>query len=337
MLKANARQAQSIALKPLPIKYTPKEFYIINVSDDRDNTTSIGNLRDTHDKPYSINLEGGAAAAIAQYLAHNLNQDKSQQAIALHIGELHIEQKPNGMQQQISLSFGVAFYSNDTRLIEYTGTVTAHTSGNASNYAEQMIRQALEKSIKDFDSWWKKSKANYTTGSLQITPQVIVSTATADNDIIVFSKKPLDWSNFTGKPDNASPADAATYSGFLISLSSENKGNTANVTVTITPVFYKSRSWYKPGGKNAYALAHEQLHFNISGILACELAAEIRSRTFSYKTIRNDIEALHKKYTDMQYQLQQAYDEETEHGMKYDEQEKWQKKITERLAKTACY
>lgn len=334
-IKASAQEVQTISLKLLPLKYTPKQFFINTVVDDRSDTTTIGQLRNDANKAYAINLKNGATAAITQYLHSNMLEDKNKEAINLHISQLNIEQKKTGAQ--ISLNFGVVFYSNTTRIIEYTGQITAHTSGNVGNYAEQTIRQALEKSMKDFDSWWQKSKANYTTRQLQIRPQVIVSTKAKDDDIIVFSKKPLHWGNFTGRPDRLSPADAATYSGFLLSLSTENMGNKANATVTITPVFYKSQSWYKPTGKNAYALAHEQLHFNISGIVACELATEIRNRVFDFKTIRADIENLQKKYTEKQYQLQQQYDEETAHGINQEQQTEWQQKITAWLGEMECY
>jgi len=89
---------------------------------------------------------------------------------------------------------------------------------------------------------------------------------------------------------------------------------------------YPSLSWVKRGQMSDHLLMHEQLHFDIS-----ELHARImRKRLEEYKAgenIRRDLNKMYKLVERMRINMQERYDEETEHSKNKMAQEKWKSKI----------
>ena len=84
-------------------------------------------------------------------------------------------------------------------------------------------------------------------------------------------------------------------------------------------------------------LAHEQTHFDITGIKACELVTAIRNATFTQENYVKLLEELQTKNSQEANEEESLYDNETLHGTIPDKQEAWEKKITEKVKTIGCY
>src|SRR4029077_1801867 len=95
-----------------------------------------------------------------------------------------------------------------------------------------------------------------------------------DPDIISYStKRPLTLDDFQGKPVESGNAAAVTYSVVFLKYSSAHTAsNETIVDVYVLANFNKIKSWCRKESWNKETLEHEQLHFDISAIKACELA-----------------------------------------------------------------
>jgi hypothetical protein len=113
-----------------------------------------------------------------------------------------------------------------------------------------------------------------------------------------------------------------TESALLMS-SREDKGM---IKFVVKAVFIRSRSWLKTDSE--HILKHEQGHFDICEIYARKLRQRIASKKFQpSKRGFAEISALYKEVNNELQKEQDRYDRETEHSVKTEKQEFWNKKI----------
>jgi hypothetical protein len=135
----------------------------------------------------------------------------------------------------------------------------------------------------------------------------------------------LQWTDFTGSPDNGSPYLAHTawktnvkYTGVTF------EGEKAVLQgFEMTLAFDPQTSWVKRGKESNELLKHEQGHFDVGVLYMREAVETIARTTFSRAGYKEEfqkiIRDLYQKYVSMGDQ----YDTETNHSIKKEEQEKW--------------
>lgn len=168
---------------------------------------------------------------------------------------------------------------------------------------------------------------------------LITWTSAASSQKIIISGKetsrPLVWKDFSGKPDNASPFYALTWWTLRFRYESvEFNGNNAQLTgFQVQLELDPKNSWVKSGKETDYLLAHEQLHFNMGILCMREIIAAVNSASLTKndynEVIRNLFSAIMTKYKAMG----NKYDEETNHGVIKEQQEKWKEFIEKEMAK----
>ncbi len=136
----------------------------------------------------------------------------------------------------------------------------------------------------------------------------------------------LAWSDFRGRPHSTSHFDASVNTGITYQWSYGKDKGDIELDYQVDSFCYPSLSWVKRGQMSDYLLSHEQLHFDIS-----ELHARImRKRLKEYDAggnIRRDLNKMYKLVERMRINMQERYDEETEHSKNKEAQAKWQKKV----------
>ena len=89
--------------------------------------------------------------------------------------------------------------------------------------------------------------------------------------------------------------------------------------------------------RNRETLEHEQRHFDITAIKACELANAIREFKFSVDNYPRELEKLQRQKQKELGQMQDQYDSETRHGLVPSIQQKWDKIIKDQLQNLTCF
>jgi hypothetical protein len=139
----------------------------------------------------------------------------------------------------------------------------------------------------------------------------------------------LSWDDFQGPV--APPVDeaaAATHCSIGFSTSCPVPGDKPVVSVFNT--FYVDRSWVRPDAKLATILEHEQGHFDLCEIYTRKLRQRIGSINFTGYTSAQMSKVLMSLYTEVSQDYedrQQAYEQETTHGVNIPEQKKWSEVI----------
>lgn len=130
---------------------------------------------------------------------------------------------------------------------------------------------------------------------------------------------------------------AQTYSRIDITTSFQERGKERKLEVELCLHFDPLLSWMKPEGRTPAILAHEQLHWDITAIKACELAEAIRHIDPAHKDPVAEVGKLYRAIMKELEEQQARYDSETGHSVVKEAQERWEASITEQAKALTCY
>lgn len=322
----------SIQLSGKEQGYAPQHFYISDVVDSRTNKGSLGKIREG-----DVTIEGGLINGLQEYINAMQGAQGDKTPVTMHINKLDLTEKNLGSKRQFDLNIAIAYYIGSSKLLEYKGGSFAQARDNPQPYIEKLVRQNIIGNLKQFDAWMAKNKHTI-SAEPTVDVNVYFSNLSDKKEQIAYSKKrKLFITDFEAEPDMESVGAAATLSGVGMTYQVSTLRNKTDVDVTVSVYFDKSRSWMKDNGKNVTTLQHEQLHFDITAIKACELKHKIEEAKFSPDNYKAQLKQLLDNAQKEGAEMQNTYDSETEHGTIIDEQEKWNTKVAELLKKQDCF
>ncbi len=328
-----------LSLKQEHIAYAPKNFYVSDVVDDRKVKDSVGFLRNKGQKKTKLNFRDGAAQTLKLFIARNVTQDKSKQPVIMHISKLDFIVKNDNPDNSSSASAEVsfAFYAGDRKLLEMTGAGSQTSDTGSLTFVEAYVRKAVENDITKFDEWWGKNGAKIPTAAT-VKVNATIGKTTTKTDCIVYSiHRPLEIHDFTGSPTGEGMELASTMSAISMQSGGQTKNGQIVIDVVFTPYFSKPSSWFKEQGKNPRVLAHEQTHFSIMAIKACELVAKINATVFQKDSYDKQIEELFRQYVNAANEEEAMFDEETNHNTIADKEKAWERKVNDKVKAAGCY
>ncbi len=155
--------------------------------------------------------------------------------------------------------------------------------------------------------------------------------------VLEWSKRKLKWSDFVFKPDTTTKYKAETYT-FKMDNEIDGGDPKENYTFILRTCFVPDKSWTKDTTDTEKLLNHEQRHFDIAEVATRKFKMELSNYLIKYdkefNTFYSNRLKKSRKYLDS---LNIKYDSETDHGISFDEQKKWDKKIDDLLRKYEGY
>lgn len=171
----------------------------------------------------------------------------------------------------------------------------------------------------------------------EVKVRVVMRETTDHKNLVLYRRaRPLTIADFRGRPDEASRGVGATYSGILMEIEGSQRDRVLDVTVYLTVYCDQQKSWMKKAGRNERVLAHEQRHFDLTALKACDLARAIGAAQFSTDNVKEKLRQLHREQTQQLETLQKQYDAETAHGTLEDKQLNWNRNIAAGLDDSDC-
>ncbi|MCF8272529.1 MAG: DUF922 domain-containing protein [Flavobacteriaceae bacterium] len=147
----------------------------------------------------------------------------------------------------------------------------------------------------------------------------------------------LSWNDFKGEAHKNEKAVAITASGFSFEYSiKQNVFRAVSFEAKVEACFFSEQSWYKPELVNDYILSHEQLHYDITELYTRKFRQQLSQLKVS-KTIKSDLESLHKLMNKQLESRQNDYDAETNNSINKEAQLLWQQKIETELQTLVSY
>ena len=339
---AQDKDSKLIKLKQERLKAQPVNFHIAAVKDDRADTSTIGLVRAGvfSRKEASLNLPGGVAKALYEFLQANLVQEEHSFPIDLHISQLEVAEQTGGLKSESEVRMTIGFYGGGQKIMEYKGSNTIQAGVDATRYIEQLIRKSLDNMLQQFDAWCgsNKEQVQAVLSGPSIHVDAEIKEDVPDSERIAYSPlRPLRLDDFAGSPDDLSRAAAITYSGLDVKYKTESQFGQTKVVVTIVPFFDKTRSWCRTASRSKKTLLHEQQHFNITAIKACELVTALKNHSFTMTGYMKELEQLYRQKEKEIAQWQQQYDDETHHGLIAAAQDQWVTRIQDSVRIQPCY
>ena len=141
----------------------------------------------------------------------------------------------------------------------------------------------------------------------------------------------LTWADYKAKPDRSSDAAATTTTYLGIEYNINRQGFSYKIQCR----FSKNRSWGLH--KTAYILSHEQGHFDIAEIFARKLHKSMSEYKFDKKTYQQDLKRLYENLMKEKEDMQNQYDQETNHSINKTRQAEWLNKIEGLLLEYSAY
>jgi hypothetical protein len=166
---------------------------------------------------------------------------------------------------------------------------------------------------------------------IRFSPEKRVEDATADS-LFYHPNRKITWADFKATPPSSRKSAAVSYTSFAYEGNSLRKKDTLVMNLTLQVFFIKSSSWATAYAMDAYGLAHEQLHFDITWLVALRFEQKIRKMELTLDDYDSIIQYQYLESFREMNSLQDAYDKETRHGQDAMAQQEWQRKVADALA-----
>ncbi|HEY0272791.1 MAG TPA: hypothetical protein VGC22_06365 [Chitinophaga sp.] len=148
--------------------------------------------------------------------------------------------------------------------------------------------------------------------------------ASATGDTLYYNpQRPLQLSDFTAPARSYGRSGAVSFTSFSYEGSSRLRHDTLQLRLFLQVFFVKSASWVLPGMATPATLAHEQLHFDLTYLVAVRFRQKILAATLPADDYDSILQYEYlEAYREMN-RVQDAYDAGTHSGTDSWQQHAW--------------
>ncbi|WP_018477644.1 hypothetical protein [Pontibacter roseus] len=337
----------SLVLRPEKLPFTPKEFYIADIVDERADKKAVAYLLPvasataSQAKAQPVDLEGGGLVAIRQFMRMSVPQNKSLRPVTIRLQELSVKEKPVAARRvegtvAVVMAYELQRGEESVPLLQYKGGARYTRPAGKNEVTEPALRQSLVEALRYLNTWMDREAPTNEKLAKGIKVSFTDYTTSADLDTVFYSPdRPLNWNDFKASPNTTSRFSATVFPSFSYEGDSKVINGIVHLDLKLKVYVLKSSSWVKEASKDAYGLNHEQRHFDIVKLVAERFKQKIKPEMLSVEDYNSIIQyQFIESYREMN-QLQDAYDGETRHGLDQAAQERWNQRLEKELMEFA--
>lgn len=336
-LTGNPLEPIELVSKTLP--FTPKEFYIANVIDEREDPSAIAWLLSTTTQsaiPQKVDLKGGGRAGILAFIQKSLPSNPKLRPVIIRLKECKITEvagEKGGVDGKLSLIMDFE-YERDGEIVHltsYSGGSRYTRAPGRTTLIEPALRQSLTSALKYLNNWMDREAPSNIRLARGVKIFISDFTENSENDTVFYSPdRPLSWKDFQGQPRGSKYA-ASVFPSFSYEGDSEIVDGFVHLKLSMKVYILKGSSWVRSSARDPYSLNHEQRHFEIVKVVVERFKKKILQESFLVDDFDLVIAALYvDAYREMN-RMQDQYDGETRHGLDQGAQESWNRKLDEEL------
>jgi hypothetical protein len=316
-----------------------KNFSIVSVEDVRQQRDNIGTIFVSATQKETISLKGGTISAVKKLFSQAiLPKNQTFISISYKILEIKILESrlPNGNvsgQMLLRVAFD-RIGKKDTVMLTETTTSTSFLRSDdkmPDDKYEPILTSLFTKSLEYFDKWLVLNEGRHEALIKGVKIIFLPETDRNDNDTIYYETRKVNWDDFRGKPTN-SIYGAAIFANFAYTATFRIVDSYIEARIQAKTYMVRGMSWVTPASYSDYALAHEQLHFDIAKLVTERFKKKIVAMKADLVIDLNSMiqyEYL-ESYREMNL-LQKQYDGETQHSINTRMQAEWGIKVREWL------
>lgn len=341
--------AVSIPATPDPIRlrtevlpFTPQDYYIASVTDQRPDRGPIARLvRVLHQPPQPADLDKGVAVSFQQFINQGLKQNKTLRPIAMRIRQCQFSETAIGNRISGQFMFAVTFDllgkddagdATSTRLTDYQGSARYSRPLGQPDVVESTLRQALVASLRSLNEYMKREGGRNEKLARSLKINFIDDTRITHDDTVHYNTaRKLTWADFQADSRKASHYAAEVFTSFAYEGKSTVKDGVIILNLNAKAYMLKTSSWARPDARNAYALNHEQRHFDITKIIVERFKRKIHPDSLTLEDYNSITQYQFIESFREMNRMQTQYDTETNHSLNQAAQERWNQKIDTEL------
>jgi len=334
-----------IVLRAELLPFTPKEFYIATVIDERKEPAAVAYLlpeASAAAKPGAaqpVDLQGGGLKAIRQYIQKSMPANTKLRPVAIRLQECRVTETPGAKGHvqghvAVAMSFELQRQGEEepVQLLSYKGGARYIRPANQLSVVEPVLRQSLADALTYLNTWMNQEASRNPKLAKGLSVSVKDYTHNTDDDTVFYTiDQPLIWNDFKASPSATSHFAASVFPGFAYEGQTEVANGIIKLDITMKVYVLKSSSWVKAVARNPYSLNHEQRHFDIVKLVAERFKQKMRPENLTLEDYNSIMQYQYIESFREMNRLQEQYDGETRHGIDEVAQQLWNKRIDEEL------
>ncbi len=317
-----------------------KSYYLLDLLDMRSGKSQILGTINVHGK--SVSLQTGRPLNREVYDHWKLStRGPTEGALPLEIliDEFGVSERkitPNKIAGEMRIKFTFQWTRGDKKLflINYI-TSTNYTRPEQAFDHESVIRRLVDGGIRHFDQWIGQNDGKNPLLARNVTLVFTESDYPNQKDTVYYDQgKKLTWYDFQGNTTRPSTKyAAAVFSSMAYEGNSRMSASGIQVVISLKVFMVRNMSWGKAEARNAYTLAHEQTHFDITRIMAERFKERLKKMDLSIEDYDSQIQY---EFLDAFREMndeQKKYDGETRHGLDTSAQATWTERVNAEITR----
>lgn len=334
-----ATNVEPLVLRAEKLPFTPREFYIADIVDDRSDRKAVVYLLPVGGagKPQAVDLQGGAPAALRTFIQKSLPADKSLRPIIIRLKELQVKETPAAAGRvagnvSVIMSFEMEREGEAVPLLQYKGGGRYERSATRNEVTEPAMRQSIVEALRYLNTWMDREANTNPRLAKGIKVSFTDHAASADQDTVFYDpNRPLNWNDFQADVNKTSRFSATVFPSFAYEGETEVRDGIIHLNLDMKVYVLKSSSWVKEDAKDPYGLNHEQRHFDIVKLVSERFKQKIKPEDLSLADYNSNIQYHFIESFREMNQLQDQYDTETRHGLDKAAQDSWNQRLDKEL------
>lgn len=153
------------------------------------------------------------------------------------------------------------------------------------------------------------------------------------SDTLFYHQRAVKPEDFRARPRGSGPAknEAISFTSFAFDGSSRQFRDTLEITLVLQVFWVKSSSWLRTRPPSSHTLEHEQLHFDITRLVAERFRKKVLQMPLTFEDHESRIQYEYlESFRDMN-RMQEEFDDKVHNGMNAFMQQEWKRKIRQEL------
>ncbi|QDH77701.1 hypothetical protein FKX85_01025 [Echinicola soli] len=329
-----------LVLKSSKQSIRPAEFFISGVQDIRVAQSSIGEIFTSSQslRKESLEIKDGVVKSTEGFIEGMLYTDRSKRPVVVQVQEMNVAEKSatdGKIKGQIGLSLRFLLDGDSlVHLLDYDGGARYTRSLGRYAVIGSAMEQSLGNALNYFNEWINQQAPRNIKLAQGLDLEIVDYPAAEKGDTVFYHPdRKLDWDDFKARPHTGSSYAASIFTSFAWEGDPKVEDGRVKLELVVKVFMLKSSSWARSSRKDAYGINHEQRHFDITKIVVERFKEKVRQLELGPEDYDGRIGYLYiETYREMN-KMQEAYDDETDHGRNKDAQRKWNEYIDQELAK----
>ncbi|GAB3182622.1 hypothetical protein GCM10027291_53840 [Telluribacter humicola] len=315
-------------------------FYVLDVIDGRNTPgASMGTIVE-YTKVRPLMADARLERSLYEYWSYSTPaRNENMIPVTITVKDFAINEKrvaPNKISGDFSihLSFGWTRQAVPVDLTQYQAKVS-YTRPETPYDHEALARRLMAAGLKHLDKWIKENEGKNPALARGVK-LVFVDKPYQDTRDTVFYRpeRKLTWTDFQGVSSRpGSNYAAAVFTSLSYEGAARMKEKHLEIEISVKTFMVKSMSWSRSSAHNDYTLRHEQLHFDVTRLVAERFKERLKKIDLTIEDHDSQIQyEFLEAFRDMDRE-QKSYDGQTQHGLNTGAQAMWDQKLTEEIAR----